>query len=83
MVAVCVLVAMPDVSAPVNRPVSDTKGKDVDPLESQAQQQNGDVDPLLPLSRSGPRIPDFAVDEEGLPLLEFGVAEVRTGDWRA
>ncbi|KAG8214861.1 hypothetical protein J3R82DRAFT_10027 [Butyriboletus roseoflavus] len=82
ILVVCVLVAMPDASAPVNLPVPGAKGKGVDPLESQAQQQSGDADPLLQssLHRSGLRIPDFAVDEEGLPLLEFGVVEVRTGE---
>ncbi|KAH0832315.1 hypothetical protein J3R83DRAFT_13322 [Lanmaoa asiatica] len=79
--AVCVLVAMPDVSAPVHRPITDPKGKRVDPLESQAHQQSGDADPLL-LSprRSGTRIPDVTVDEEGLPLLEFGIVETRIGE---
>lgn len=74
MLAVCVLVAMPDVSTPIHRPVPGAKGKGVEP---QIRQPSGDADPLL---RSGPRIPDFVVEEEGLPLLEFGVVEMRTGE---
>lgn len=62
---------MPDVSAPVHRPVPDAKGKGVDP---QARQQSGNADPLLPSSFGPP-------DEEGLPLLEFGVVEKMTGEW--
>lgn len=72
---------MPDPSAPVHHPAPDAKGKGVDPLESQAHQQGGDAEPLLPSSsHRGARISDTAVDDEGLPLLEFGVVEMKTGD---
>ena len=74
MLAVCVLVAMPDVSAPVHRPVSDPKSKGVDP-------QIPDANPLVPSSPHR-RISDIPLDEEGLPLLEFGVVEMRTGAWK-
>ena len=74
MLAVCVLVAMPDVSAPVHRPVPDPKGKGMDPLEAQTP----DPDPFMSSSsHRGARISDTALDEEGLPLLEFGVVEMR------
>lgn len=70
---------MPDAAAPAYRPTPDGKGKGVDPLESQGHQQSGDADPLLPSSSrwSSRRISS----EEGLPLLEFGVVHVNTGDW--
>ena len=76
--AVCVLVAMPDVSAPVHRPVPDPKGKGMDPLEAQTP----DPDPFLSSPHRGARISDTALDEEGPPLLEFDVVEMRTGAWR-
>jgi len=75
MLAICVFIAMPDVSAPVHRPVPDPKGKGVDPLSSQTQ----DADSSSLHRRA--RIPDTAVDEDGLPLLEFGVVEMRAGEW--
>ena len=78
MLAVCVLVAMPDVSAPVHCPVPDPKGKGMDPLEAQTP----DPDPFLSSPHRGARISDTALDEEGPPLLEFGVVEMRTGAWR-
>lgn len=77
--AVCVLVAMPDGSAPTYRSVPDAKGKAVD-IECQAPPPSGDADPLLSPHRPG-RISNVALDEEGLPWLEFGVVEVEAGDW--
>jgi len=81
--AICVLIAMPALSAPVHRPVSDAKGKSAGPPDFQAHRCSGDVNPLLPssLHRSAAHIqPDPPLDEEGLPLLEFGILELRTVD---
>ena len=80
--AICVLVAMPDASAPMHRPISNIKGKGVDPVEVPESRVSGDADPLLPSSRrrSRARIPKSAVKNEGLPLLEFGVVDITTGD---
>ena len=84
---VCILVAMPDASAPVYRPVPDAKGKGVDPLRSQAPQSGGDADPLLPslpspLHQPGAMLSDVVLETEGLPLLEFGIVEVKADEWR-
>ncbi|KAF8553685.1 hypothetical protein OG21DRAFT_1509929 [Imleria badia] len=78
--SVCVLVAMPDVSVPVYHPVSNIKGKGVDPVDAPETRVSGDADPLLPssLRRSCARISD---QDEALPLLEFGVVEMTTGEW--
>ncbi|KAF8133282.1 hypothetical protein EV363DRAFT_1325789 [Boletus edulis] len=77
-IALSVLIAMPDPSAPVYRPTPNTKGKSADPLESPGHQPIGDKDPLLPTSS---RRPVVRTSDEGLPLLEFGVVEATTGEW--
>ena len=51
-------------------------------LRVRAWTQTDDAYPLLPSSlRQGARISVTAVDEEGLPLLKFGVVEKRMGEW--